>query len=185
MDLISCRICSHCSEVGSTPVGLCAHAWSKTIAPDGAAPRSSSKPVFFWHRRSKFVSNAFLWNILTEWISSNQGKIFWYFEIFWNNFICGYIKENIGRVKWMDQAIIMKKSKGQYNNWKVKEKFHWKLRINLGSQVHGLQDHSNGNTPQTSLKGWKLWDGSPKLVLECKWHSGRTRTRVSNSSMIT
>lgn len=45
-DRINCLICSHWSEVGSTPVGLWAHAWSRTIAPDGAFPRSSNSPVY-------------------------------------------------------------------------------------------------------------------------------------------
>ena len=34
----------HCSGVGSTPVGLCAHAWSRKMEPDGAASRSFMNP---------------------------------------------------------------------------------------------------------------------------------------------
>ena len=46
LDLTICRICSHCSSVGSIPVGLCAQACNTTRAPDGAAPRSSSMPIY-------------------------------------------------------------------------------------------------------------------------------------------
>ena len=34
----------HWSMDGSTPVGLCAQAWSRIVAPDSAADRSSSIP---------------------------------------------------------------------------------------------------------------------------------------------
>lgn len=34
----------HCASVGSMPVGLCAHAWSKTIDPSGAALMSAFMP---------------------------------------------------------------------------------------------------------------------------------------------
>lgn len=33
LDLQTLRISSHCCGVGSTPVGLCAHACNRTIAP--------------------------------------------------------------------------------------------------------------------------------------------------------
>lgn len=39
-----CRMPRHCSGVGSTPVGLCAHACSSTMEPSGARRRSSSMP---------------------------------------------------------------------------------------------------------------------------------------------
>ena len=38
-------ICAHCSLVGSTPVGLCAHAWRMMTDWVGAASRSASMPA--------------------------------------------------------------------------------------------------------------------------------------------
>ena len=40
----ACAMRAHCAAVGSTPVGLCAHAWSSTVAPASAARRSAFMP---------------------------------------------------------------------------------------------------------------------------------------------
>ena len=35
---------SHCSGVGSTPVGLCAQAWNRKMEPGGAERTSDTRP---------------------------------------------------------------------------------------------------------------------------------------------
>eukprot|EP00732_Lithocolla_globosa_P002335 Lithocolla_globosa_v1_NODE_1505_length_2524_cov_47.443499.p3 type:complete len:124 gc:universal NODE_1505_length_2524_cov_47.443499:1555-1926(+) len=44
LDLITCEISAHWAAVGSTPVGLWAHACNSTLEPPGALSRSSSIP---------------------------------------------------------------------------------------------------------------------------------------------
>mmetsp|Transcript_68 Transcript_68/g.228 ORF Transcript_68/g.228 Transcript_68/m.228 type:complete len:219 (-) Transcript_68:574-1230(-) len=43
--LQAAEISFHCSCVGSTPVGLCAHAWNMNTDPSGAALTSSMRPA--------------------------------------------------------------------------------------------------------------------------------------------